>query len=195
MPAAEHGRAAAGIAASGLALLAAACGGATGSHVAVLGSTAPQGRSIADQPTASIQQNAALAFSRCVRSRGVPSWPDPDADGAIPKVAPAQLGVSSAELQTAQSACRQLLPDSGQPTPAALQRSWSDFLTFARCMRAHGVPRWPDPTRYPQHPDRPTFDLQAAGIDPDSPQTIATIDRCAPLLQGNNPQHLGEGGA
>jgi hypothetical protein len=37
-------------------------------------------------------------------------------------------------------------------------------LAFSRCVRARGVPNWPDPSPYPQDPVRPTFKLQAAGI-------------------------------
>ena len=133
-----------------------------------------------------------LAFSRCMRSHGVLNFPDPTSDGAIPKVALQQLGVSSSQFETAQTVCLHLLPNGGQPTRAALQRSWNDFRAFARCMRSHGVPTWPDPTRYPQHPERPTFDLQAAGIDANSSQITPKIHECEPLLRGNNPQHLGE---
>jgi len=136
-----------------------------------------------------------LAFSRCMRSHGVPSFPDPTA-GRIPKETPLQLGVSSSQLQSAESACISLLPSgSSGPSPAELQQSWSDLTNFARCMRSHGVPNWPDPTRYPTHPERPTFDLQPVGIDPNSPQISTEIHECQPLLHGNNPQHLGDGGS
>ncbi len=67
------------------------------------------------------------------------------------------------------------------------------MANFARCMRRHGVPNWPDPTGYPPHPVRPTFELQLVGIDPNSPQISTKIHECEPLLHGNNPQHLGEG--
>jgi hypothetical protein len=33
------------------------------------------------------------------------------------------------------------------------------------------------------------------GIDPNSRQISTKIHECAPLLHGNNPQHLGEGGS
>ncbi|MGH2851737.1 MAG: hypothetical protein ACRDLP_14110 [Solirubrobacteraceae bacterium] len=62
-------------------------------------------------------------------------------------------------------------------------------------MRRHGAEGWPDPTRYPRHPDRPYFDLQRAGIDPNAPQITTKIRTCLPLLHGTNPQHLGGGGS
>jgi hypothetical protein len=130
-----------------------------------------------------------------MRSHGVPSWPDPSPGGGLTKETPQQLAVSSSRFQAAERACVHLLPNGGGPTRSALRQSWSDFRAFARCMRSHGVPNWPDPTRYPQHPDRPTFELQPLGIDPSSPQVGPRIHDCVPLLHGNNPQRLGEGGS
>ena len=69
------------------------------------------------------------------------------------------------------------------------------MLAFARCMRSHGVANWPDPSRYPQHPERPTFDLQAADIDASSRRIDADARTCLPALHGNNPQRLGEAGS
>lgn len=169
--------AAAIIATAGLALLAAACGGTS------------------NPPGPATQANGALAFSRCMRSHRVPNFPDPNSSGELPKSQLEHLDVNSPRFQTAESACIHLLPNRGQPSTAALQQSWSDFRTFARCMRSHGVPNWPDPTRYPQHPERPTFELQPLGIDPNSTQISAEIRKCEPLLHGTNPQHLGDSGS
>jgi hypothetical protein len=167
-------------AAGAFALVAAGCGGSPSGHPAQRSQTQPSG---------------AIAFSGCMRSHGVANFAEPTSSGQLPKETSEQLGVSSSQFQTAQNACRHLLANGGQPTQAALQQSWSDFLSFARCMRRHGVANWPDPTRYPQHPDRPTFDLQAVGVEPNSPPISTKIHDCMPLLHGNNPQHLGEGGS
>jgi hypothetical protein len=178
-----------------LALLAVACGcGSTGRDVAQLPATT-QPRPSSDPGPTSAQVNGALAFSRCMRSNGVTSYGDPSSTGVLPKKTPQQLGVSGSQFQSAQSACQHLLANGGQPTPALLQQSWKAFREFAGCMRHHGMPSWPDPTGYPQHPDRPTFDLQSVGIDPSSPQLGRQIHECTPLLGGVNPQHLGQGGA
>jgi hypothetical protein len=168
-------------AAGALAMLAAGCGDsqATGSS--------------SNAPAASTPQSGALAFSGCMRSHGVADYPDPSGSGVLVKETPQQLGVGSSRFQAAQSACIHLLPGAGQPTGTELRQSWGDFLSFARCMRRHGVPTWPDPSRYPQHPDRPTFELQTAGIDPNAPQLTPKIRACEPLLEGVNPQHLGQG--
>ena len=139
----------------------------------------------------------AVAFSRCVRDRGVPNWPDPTSGGQIPKESAQQLGVSNAQLQVALDACQHLLPRTGNidDDPAALNQWWSQMLHFARCMHAHGVPNWPDPSPYPPDPVRPTFNLQAAGIGfhqgaqpgnvVDSPQIEAKVRACESVVHQN----------
>jgi len=135
-----------------------------------------------------------LAYAQCARSHGVPNFPDPNSSGGFSKATLQQLAAGNSQYQAATQACAHLLPNGGSgPTQAELQQSWSDMRTFAGCMRHYGVPDWPDPTSYPQHPERPYFNLQPVGIDPNSPQIIAEIHECDPLLHGNNPQHLGEG--
>ncbi len=130
-----------------------------------------------------------------MRSHGVPRFPDPASGRGVPKELPQQLGVAAARFDAAEGTCGRLLPNGGAPTAPALAQSWSDFRSFARCMRRHGVSDWPDPSRYPRHPERPTFDLQSARIDPSTPQVTAKIRACAPLLHGTDPQRLGAGGS
>jgi hypothetical protein len=55
-----------------------------------------------------------LAFSRCMRSNGLPSFPDPLPGQVTAKFPSAQdLGVSTSLYQTAQNACQHLLPNGG----------------------------------------------------------------------------------
>ncbi|HEY2592976.1 MAG TPA: hypothetical protein VGK33_03655 [Chloroflexota bacterium] len=116
----------------------------------------------------------ALAYSRCMRSHGVPNFPDPTSSGAIPKVSLAQLGVSSSEFQAAEKACRSLLPTGeslqqqadclmmGNCPAAEVRQMLAADLKYARCMRSHGLSNWPDPTFNPQ--GMPVFNTTAAGI-------------------------------
>ena len=159
----------------GLALLAAACAGSPGSHVARLGTTATQSGTSINRQAGSAGQNGGLAFSRCMRSHGVAQFPDPDSSGAIPKVSLKHLGVSSSRFQAAQSACASLL----QPTNTQVQNTVSGMLDFARCMRSHGVHDWPDPTT--DSDGQTVFDLHGR-INPDSPQMDAKSGRCSHLL-------------
>ena len=182
--------AAAIIATAALALLA-ACSGSPSSSAG----GSPGAGGSANSPSTNSQK--ALAFSRCVRARGVPNWPDPASGGGVPKETAQQLGVSSSQLQAALNACQHLLPDTGNidDNPAALHLWWSQMLHFARCMRSHGVPNWPDPSPYPQDPVRPTFNLHAAGIGfhrgaqpgniVNSPQIQAKVRQCESVVHQN----------
>jgi hypothetical protein len=58
-----------------VALLAAACGGSNGSGVASGGSSSPSNSA----------QQSVLTFSRCMRSQGVPNFPDPRRRGSTPQ--------------------------------------------------------------------------------------------------------------
>jgi hypothetical protein len=123
-----------------LALLAAACGGSPGSHVAQLGTSTTQSGSANRGST----HDQALAYARCVRSHGVPLWPDPESSGAFDKskLTPHQLGVGRSQIATAQRACKSLLPT----YPVTPQSNvLAQALTFSRCMRAHGTKDFPDP--------------------------------------------------
>jgi hypothetical protein len=117
-----------------------------------------------------------------MRSHGVPTFPDPDSSGSPPKsqVVDARKNNPS-QFDAAQSACRQLLPNGGNgPTQAEVQRQWNDFRNFARCMRHHGVPNFPDPTSRSTSDRRPDFNLHAVGLDPNSLRTKA--QQCQSLL-------------
>jgi hypothetical protein len=174
------------IAAAGLALLATACGGSPSS-------TGSGGSSNAGGVTSQRE----VAYSQCMRSHGVPNFPDPSGSGGVPKETAQQLGVSNSQLQAAQNACQHLLPNTGNidDDPAALHQWWSQMLHFARCMHSHGVPNWPDPSPYPQDPVRPTFNLHAAGIGfhlgaqpgniVNSPQIEAKVRRCDLVVHQN----------
>jgi hypothetical protein len=129
------------LATAALALSAAACSGS------------PSSAGSGGSPNAggSASPPSAVAYSHCMRSHGVPNYPDPNSSNTmpngLPKVSPQLLGVSSSQFQAAQTSCRHLLPNGGQATQPASQQLLSDGLKFARCMRSHGVPNWPDPTR------------------------------------------------
>jgi hypothetical protein len=109
-----------------------------------------------------------------MRSNGVRNFPDPSSSGAIPKVALEQLRVSGSRFDTAQTACRHLLPDGGQPPDQARREQVrAQSLRFARCVREHGVPNFPDPASDGRIPDP-----AAAGIDQGSPAFLAANQAC-----------------
>jgi hypothetical protein len=128
-----------------------------------------------------------LAYSRCMRSHGVLRFPDPSSSGAIPKVSLQQMGVSRTVFQAAQRACQHLLPNSGQSSQAWDQKALTALWNFARCVRAHGVPNWPDPLAEsdPGQPDTPGFPRNfPPSIDQDSPVVKHALHACQRLLAG-----------
>jgi hypothetical protein len=170
-------RTTAAIATAGLALLAAACGG--GNNSGSPGVANVHSSTSVSSSTSSSASNGPLAFSRCMRSRGVPNFPDPNGSGAISKKTPQQLGVSSSRYQTAQTACAHLLPNSGGVSQAEIQQMMSGMRKFAGCMRSHGVSNWPDPTT--DRAGYPIFYLQRK-IDANAPQISTKIHACQHLL-------------
>ena len=132
-----------------------------------------------------------VAYSQCMRSHGLPNFPDP-AGGVPPKVTAQELGVSSSRLQVAQGACQHLLPATGGSLTASslqqcylagvcpqalVQQALSAGREFAQCMRSHGAPDWPDPTLDSQ--GRPLFNINVPRPPP--PQISTAGDECTRL--------------
>jgi hypothetical protein len=109
-----------------------------------------------------------------MRSHGVPKFPDPDSSGHLVKESLQQLGVGSARFQSASSDCNHLLPNGGNgPSPAQAQQVKAQGLRFARCVRAHGVPNFPDPDSSGRIPDPATV-----GVDQGAPKFKAANQAC-----------------
>jgi hypothetical protein len=86
-----------------------------------------------------------VAFSQCMRAHGVTGFPDPTSNGLQ---IPASINARSPAFQAAQQACKRYLPGGGAP-PATKPSERAAALAFARCMRTHGVPDFPDPAFTP----------------------------------------------
>lgn len=165
-----------------LALLVAGCGG----------SESPAASGGAPNAGGSSGSPSAVAYSACLRSHGVPNFPDPGGSGAVPKANAGQLRVSSSQLQAAQQACRLLYPNNGGSLGASLRtceesgdcpqamvaQVMTQLRQFARCMRSHGAPTWPDPTLGSE--GKPAFVLRPwiDGIDARSRQTSNEMQDC-----------------
>ncbi len=127
-----------------------------------------------------------LAFTQCMRSHGLPDFPDPNANGhGFGNQQQQQQEESNPHLGTAYSDCRHLLPST--PSSSGKKKvvpSQTQLVRFSKCMRSHGVPDYPDP-----NPDVSLrTELAQLGINPDSPQfraTLRTCDRLVPLGGGS----------
>jgi hypothetical protein len=70
----------------------------------------PNGGSGPDAARVQQVKAQALRFSRCVRSHGVPNFPDPGSDGRIPDPATDGIDQGSPAFQAANQACRKYRP-------------------------------------------------------------------------------------
>ena len=85
-----------------------------------------------------------VAFSACMRSHGVPNFPDPGPNGGVQITPSSGVHMASPAFQAANHACEKLLPGggTGHPSPSNRRR----LLALAQCMRRHGLTSFPDPT-------------------------------------------------
>jgi hypothetical protein len=159
------------------ALLVSACGGskkppaATGS-----GNSAATNSVIKD----------AYRYSACMRTHGVTNFGDPhvSTNGNSVQIAvhvdPAITG--SPSFKSAQHACAHIMPNaSNGPTPAQIQAHTDAILAFAKCMREHGFPKFPDPNSQGQL--SPSA-LSQAGINLQQPAIKPAAYTCVAVTHG-----------
>jgi hypothetical protein len=162
--------------AAAVAVLATACGGGS----------AP---SSAGAPTYA----QVLALAQCMRSHGVPNFPDPDtaggyawtSNGSLEGAAGSSIDIGSSQVRAAYGDCRQL---PGAPSISRLEREVQqeqqaraqarpEVLKWEQCVRSHGVPDFARALAG-QNPAPGS----SGAIDPDSPQFQAALAACQHLL-------------
>ena len=136
-----------------------------------------------------------LAYSACVRSHGVPHFPDPTSGGGIPKETAQQLGVGLSQLQAAQNDCQHLLPPggslSGQANKTITVEQQQYYLKAAACMHSHGVTNFPEPSFFGG-----SVEFQGVGHLPGvkSPLFTHALHICRELIPPGLPYGSGSGG-
>jgi hypothetical protein len=110
-------------------------------------------------PSQTQLQQEALNYSRCMRSNGVPNFPDPQPGGGFVFRAGAGVDPSSPAFEAARAKCQKQIPLGG-PTPGSTthpSRQWlAQMIKAAQCMRRHGISGFPDPkTSVPSNPFPP----------------------------------------
>jgi hypothetical protein len=119
----------------------------------------------------------ALQFADCMRSHGVPTFPDPGSPGGGPGSNSA-INKQSPAFVSAEQACNKLQPGGrpkGTPLPEAQRVA---ALAWAQCIRTHGVPELPDPT-FPNSGGM--FIGVAPGFNPQSPAFKQAQAACGSL--------------
>jgi hypothetical protein len=104
-----------------------------------------------------LRNNESVRFARCVRAHGVSNFPDPPGNGSYGVKSFAQqsngrtmsvdgVSVSTPAFRFAMANCNQYLPQAPAPTISQLARIRALMVTWAKCMRSHGLPHFGDPT-------------------------------------------------
>ena len=161
---------------AGVGLFLAACGG-NGAPGVASASSSPS-------PSASSSSGAltsVLAFSQCMRTHGVANFPDPTSPVQF-KNALNPSNAQSPAFQSAETACRHLLPGGRSSQSAAqTQARTAALLAFARCLRSHGFPNFPDPNGTGQLTHEM---LASAGINIHQPAVLQAADACVSVTHG-----------
>jgi hypothetical protein len=117
-----------------------------------------------------------------MRSHGVPSFPDPNAQGGI---VVRGLDVGTPTFQTAANSCRHLLPNGGQPTPAEQAKALAQALKMSECMRAQGITAFPDPQSEPGGGISISLhSTPGSNLNPNNPQFQAAQKACQRFSPG-----------
>jgi hypothetical protein len=163
---------------AGVTLLAAACSGSsTQTNTFAPGATYTQ----------------ALAFTRCMRSNGVPQFPAPDAQGNFNNAQIEALENNSPQADNAIHQCRSVLPNAGTGLTAEQiqtiqQQNLRNAVKAAHCMRAHGISNFPDPAGTTQASGinwQPVISaIQAGGLSLNTPSYEAAFMACNGKLVG-----------
>jgi hypothetical protein len=117
-----------------------------------------------------------------MRSHGVPNFPDPTSPREF-KDSFSYSAAKSPAFQSAEPACRHLLPGGGphNQSPAQSQAQITALLAFASCLRSHGFRSFPDPTSSGQL----THEMLAnAGINVNLPAVLQAADACVSVTHG-----------
>lgn len=150
-------------ASAAVSLLAAGCGGGSSTTAGTAG------------------QSGLVAYSHCMRSHGLPTFPDPTSGVGIPKD---KIPVGNPQFASASSACQHLMPAAGlgpQPTAQQTRSRVANAVAFAGCIRSHGFPSFPDPTTGGQITHQM---LANAGINLHQPAVLQAADACVGVTHG-----------
>jgi hypothetical protein len=137
------------------------------------------------------------SYAACMRSHGIPDFPDPisgpnGGSGFQIKAGPgSDLDPNSVKYEAADKTCKPLLPNGGVAPPMSAAQE-QKFLEWAACIRAHGVPNFPDPIFKNGGVEiRIAAPPGGAGGSGPPPQLQAAQAACRSKLPGGGPGGLG----
>jgi hypothetical protein len=145
--------------------------------VAACGSSATPGRSA---PRGASQ---AIKLADCMRAHGVPNFPDPSGGGGGVNLAGTGINPQSPAFESARVACARSAPGAAGRVRAT-ESQFLAALRFAKCMRKHGFPGFPDPTRVDSPPGpilivgSGLFFRVSPSFDPNTPEVKRAVAAC-----------------
>lgn len=170
-----------GLAVAALTVLAACSSGSNSPQVASLGG-ATTTTTAAASPSGDNTQQAALQYSKCMRSHGVPKFPDPQVSGnkvSMRLDKNAGIDPNSPVFQAAQQACQKYMK-AGAP-PGSEHLDPTKIAKWAACMRSHGLPHFPDPV---VDGDALRLDMTGSGVNASSSTFENALHACQSLRPG-----------
>jgi hypothetical protein len=160
----------------GVTLLAAGCGGSSPKTTTTNANSQQSGNPVTQ----------AYRYAACMRNHGV-NVPDPQvstSNGSTQIKMMAKAG-NAPQMKAAQNACKSIMPAPSKADLAAQARQQEvekqDQLSFALCMRDHGINGFPDP---PANGHLTLAMIQAAGVDLTAPQVRTAALTCVPAAHG-----------
>ncbi len=131
---------------------------------------------------------AAYQFSACMRNHGVTNFPDPVVKSSAGGTS-VSIGINPSisgqpAFKTAQKACQHIIgsPGNGPDSSSThTQVKTQALLAFARCLRAHGFPNFPDPDATGQLSEQA---ISKAGINLQTPALLTAGRNCASVTHG-----------
>lgn len=158
------------------ALLLAACGGSSKNSGGASGNAPGSAAGSSDL-------TKATKFAQCMRSNGLPDFPDPQANGEFMfnRTNGSDLDPDSSAYKSALQSCKSLEPAGSASNSGGMSKEDQEkTLKFVRCMRSNGVPNMPDP--------QPGGSLLLSGdIDPNSSTFKAARQKCGSELPAGAP--------
>jgi hypothetical protein len=150
---------------------------AAATTIAACGSSSPTVSS-SSTGSGSNATSSTLAFSKCMRANGVPNFPDLSGNGMRIEgngqtISVNGISVNAPAFLTARQKCDRYMPHT-QPSKAQSAQQTRRGLQFARCMRGHGVPNFPDPKVISSSDANQTVYLPGINVRAPAVQSAAT---------------------
>ncbi len=147
-------------------------------------------RDPSNDPSSASLRSAGLEFAACMRSHGVPNFPDPStSSGGGLQIQSSQrngqgqtmtvngVPVNAPAFQSAMNTCQKYMPKPKLISGGITQLK-ANALKMAQCMRSHGVPNFPDPTVKSGPNGGIGIQIAGPGLNPQSPALQAAQQKC-----------------